>query len=111
VGITAKSEGFDHPGDPEFLYRFGLRRNPRTLAGVDRRGALVLMTIDGRQPGYSVGASFAEEAAVMHALGAEDAVNLDGGGSTALAVGGRLATRPSDPTGERPIGDAILLEQ
>ena len=111
VSITAPAEGFDHPGDPEFLYRFGLRRNPRTLAGVERGGALILVTIDGRQPGYSVGASFAEEAAVMRALGAEDALNLDGGGSTSIAVGGRLVNHPSDAAGERPIGDAILLQR
>jgi exopolysaccharide biosynthesis protein len=36
-------------------------------------------------------------------------VNLDGGGSTTMTVRGNLVTRPSDATGERPIGDAILL--
>ena len=43
----------------------------------------------------------------MRALGARDAVNLDGGGSTTMTVGGAVVTRPSDATGERPIGDAI----
>jgi exopolysaccharide biosynthesis protein len=45
----------------------------------------------------------------MRALGARDAVNLDGGGSTAMTVRGTLVTRPSDATGERPIGDAIVV--
>ena len=45
----------------------------------------------------------------MDSLGAEEAVNLDGGGSTAMTLGTRLVTRPSDPTGERPIGDAVVL--
>jgi exopolysaccharide biosynthesis protein len=44
----------------------------------------------------------------MRALCALDAVNLDGGGSTTMAIGATLANRPSDATGERPIGDAIL---
>jgi exopolysaccharide biosynthesis protein len=46
---------------------------------------------------------------VMRALGARDALNLDGGGSTGMTIGGNLVTRPSDPTGERPIADAILI--
>jgi exopolysaccharide biosynthesis protein len=45
----------------------------------------------------------------MKALGAEEAVNLDGGGSTAVTVGPALVNRPSDTTGERPIGDAITV--
>jgi Phosphodiester glycosidase/SPOR domain len=107
--ITSEAEGFDHPGDPEFLYRFGVRRNPRTMAGITASGRLLLVTIDGHQPGYSLGASFAEEAAVMRALGARNALNLDGGGSTAMNVEGRLVSSPSDATGERPVGDAILV--
>jgi hypothetical protein len=107
--ITAEAEGFDHPGDPGFYYAFAVRRNPRTIAGVSGDGRLLLVAIDGRAPGYSAGLSFAEEAAVMQALGARDAVNLDGGGSTTMTIRGTVVTRPSDATGERPIGDAILL--
>ena len=70
----------------------------------DREGSLTF-----RAPGYSAGLDFEEEAAVMRALGARDAVNLDGGGSTTMTIRGTVVTRPSDATGERPIGDAILL--
>jgi exopolysaccharide biosynthesis protein len=56
-----------------------------------------------------VGASFEESARIMQALGAEEAVNLDGGGSTTLTIGEELMNRASDPTGERPIGDAVVL--
>jgi exopolysaccharide biosynthesis protein len=65
--------------------------------------------VDGRQPSYSAGASFKESARIMEALGAEEAVNLDDGGSTGMTVEVRLVTRPSDTTGERPIGDAVVL--
>ncbi len=106
--ITAEAEGFDHPGDPGFYYAFGLRRNPRTMAGVTRNGRLLLVAVDGRAPGYSAGLDFEEAAGVMRALGASDAVNLDGGGSTTMTVRGTRVTRPSDSTGERPVGDAIL---
>jgi hypothetical protein len=109
TAINAFAEGFHWPENPEFFYRFGLRRNPRTLAGVTDRGRVLLVAIDGRRPGHSVGASFEESAAVMRALGARDALNLDGGGSTGMTIGPELVTRPSDATGERPIADAILI--
>ena len=70
---------------------------------------MLLVAVDGRRPGYSVGASFVESARVLRALGAADGVNLEGGGSTSLTVGSSLVNRPSDATGERPIGDALLL--
>jgi hypothetical protein len=63
--------------------------HPRTAAGVSRNGHyLILMTVDGRQPGYSEGASTAETAEWMRKLGAYNALNLDGGGSTALVIEG-----------------------
>ena len=107
--ITAEAEGFDHPGDPSFYYAFGLRRNPRTIAGVTATGRLLLVAVDGRAPGFSAGLDFDEETDVMRALGAVDAVNLDGGGSTTMTIRGVVVTRPSDATGERPIGDAVLV--
>ena len=98
------------PEIPEFYYRFGVRRNPRTLAGTTPEGNLLLVAVDGRQPGYSVGASFEESALIMQALCAEEAVNLDGGGSTTLTISDELVNSPSDPGNvERPIGDAIVL--
>lgn len=45
----------------------------------------------------------------MQALCAEEAVNLDRGGSTAMTIGTELANQPSDHTGERPIGNAIVV--
>ncbi|CAM3566893.1 phosphodiester glycosidase family protein [Aeromicrobium ponti] len=109
ISINAAAEGFHWEENPEFYYRFGERRNPRTLAGVKEDGTLLFVTVDGRAPGLSVGANFEESARIMKSLGAADALNLDGGGSTSMTVGNTLVTRPSDQTGERPIADAILL--
>lgn len=109
IEITADAEGFNWQENPEFYYRFGIRRNPRTLAGITEKGKLLLVTVDGRQPGWSVGASFVESAKIMRSLGAEDAVNLDGGGSTSITINQQLVNRPSDATGERPIADAITI--
>jgi exopolysaccharide biosynthesis protein len=58
-------------------------RHPRTAAGVTADGrTLILLVIDGRQPGHSLGATLPELADFMIELGAADAVNLDGGGSS-----------------------------
>ncbi len=110
IDITAFTEGFHWQENPEFYYRFGIRRNPRTLAGITARGTLLLVTVDGRQPGRSVGASFEESARIMRSLGAIDALNLDGGGSTTITINQQLINRPSDSTGERPIADAIVIQ-
>jgi Phosphodiester glycosidase len=83
-------------------------RNPRTLAGVTRAGELLLVTIDGRRPRHSVGVTLVEAARVMRALGAREALNLDGGGSSAMVVGGRVVNRPSDGT-ERAVSDALVV--
>lgn len=82
-------------------------RNPRTIAGTTAQGVVVLATIDGRQSS-SVGTSIEETAAVADSLGMHESVNLDGGGSSAMSVGGELVSRPSDPTGERAVGDALV---
>ncbi|MDN4524685.1 phosphodiester glycosidase family protein [Fictibacillus fluitans] len=107
--INSTKEGFHQPVDPEFYYRFGERRNPRTIAGIKPNGNLLLVTVDGKKPGYSIGMTFEEEARLMKALGAAEAVNLDGGGSTTMNVNGELVNDPSDAAGERPIGDGLLL--
>ena len=64
-------------------------KHPRTAVGISRCGRyLYLLVIDGRQPGYSLGASTREAAKLMKTLGAHDALNLDGGGSTTLVFDG-----------------------
>ena len=106
--ITQARDGMVHPGDPSFAYGWVLQRNPRTFAGVDAYGRTLLATVDGRQPG-ELGLSIPETARVAKALGMKDAMNLDGGGSTAMAIDGQLISRPSDAAGERPVGDAIYM--
>lgn len=108
VHITAKRDGMVHPGDPSFFYGWVTKRNPRTIAGVDRAGRLVLITADGRSTS-SLGLSITEAADVARALGLREAINLDGGGSTTMVVGSRVVNDPSDATGERPVGDAVLV--
>ena len=106
--ITQARDGFVHPGDPSFAYGWFIKRNPRTIAGVDGQGRTVLVTVDGRST-TDLGLSGPEAADMARSLGLVDAVNLDGGGSTAMAVRGQVVGHPSDATGERPVGDALLV--
>ena len=84
-------------------------RHPRTAVGVRADGRILLVTVDGRQPERSVGMTIAELSALLLELGAVEAVNMDGGGSTTMVAGGRVVNSPSDLTGERPVGDALLV--
>jgi len=95
--------------DEEVRPAFGDARHPRTAVGWRRDGTLLLLTVDGRQPPYSDGMSLGELADLMLRLGAVDALNLDGGGSTAMIVRGRVVNRPSDPGGERANANALVV--
>ena len=64
------------------LEPFGYVRHPRTAAGVTKDGRIILLAVDGRIPEYSNGASLVDLARIMIDLGADRAINLDGGGST-----------------------------
>ena len=80
-------------------------RDPRTGVGQLADGKIVMVAVDGRQPGYSMGLTNFELAQTFVRLGAVSAMALDSGGSTTVAFEGRLLNHPSDPGGERPVGD------
>jgi exopolysaccharide biosynthesis protein len=109
LDITAKRDGMVHTGDSNsFYYGWVHKRNPRTIAGVDAQGRTLLVTADGRQT-TSLGLSIKEAAEVARSLGMVDAINLDGGGSTTMVSSSQVVNSPSDATGERPVGDALLV--
>lgn len=105
-------------------------RHPRTMVAWNDAESF-LVVVDGRQPDYSVGLTLLEAADLMQRLGALEAINLDGGGSTTLSVAGEVVNRPSDrlvlrdgrelivsrpePSDtvighvERPVADAVAL--
>jgi hypothetical protein len=84
-------------------------RHPRTLIGVDRRGFIWLIAVDGRQPGYSLGMTFADLMTLADRLELRDALNLDGGGSTTMVVKGVVVNKPSEASGARAVSDAIIV--
>ena len=83
-------------------------RNPRTAVGQRADGRIILVAVDGRQPGYSVGMTNFELALTMMRLGCVTASGLDAGGSTTMAFDGELLNRPSDGA-ERPVAEALLV--
>jgi len=107
VSVTAKAEGFAPPQAPAFFGTFVAARQPRTLAGVRTDGTVLLVTVDGRRPGWSAGMTLPEAARLMQSLGARDALNLDGGGSSTMTVRGEVVNRPSDRGGERMVSDGV----
>ena len=100
TAVTADEEVFFGTGIPDV--------HPRTAAGVTADGALLLLVVDGRQEA-SRGVSLSELARLMRGLGAVEAVNLDGGGSSAIVVKGHRLNRPTGGTTERPVATAVAV--
>jgi hypothetical protein len=83
-------------------------RHPRTAVAKLKDGKFLMITVDGRSES-SGGISLYDLAAYLLELGATDAMNLDGGGSTTMFLDGKVVNKPSDKEGERRVSDAILV--
>ena len=91
--------------------RFSAQRHPRSAIGISRDSAVVyLIAVDGRQE-TSDGMSLVELGDFLVSIGVYQGMNFDGGGSTTVVIDGKLANRPSDPAGERAVGNAILVRE
>jgi exopolysaccharide biosynthesis protein len=99
VNVTAGAEQF--PSD----IRYG--RAPRSAVAILKNGNYLFGVVDGRQAS-SKGLTLTDWAKLLVKMGAKDAMNLDGGGSSALVVGGQLQNSPSDGH-ERSVGSALVL--
>jgi exopolysaccharide biosynthesis protein len=94
-------------------------RNPRTAIGIKPNGNIILLTVDGRHEN-SAGMSLHELAKTMRWLGCDEAINLDGGGSTTLWIAGQpengVINFPSDNKkwdheGERKVANVVILKK
>lgn len=92
-------------------------RHPRTAIAT-AGDKVILVTVDGRSKGNSLGVNLNEFASIMKWLGAEEALNLDGGGSTTMYIQGQpdngVVNRPCDnqkfdAQGERRVSNSLLL--
>jgi exopolysaccharide biosynthesis protein len=91
------------------------RRHPRTALGKDDEGNIYLVVIDGRFKGQADGASIYETAFICHLLGMTDAINLDGGGSSAVwaeetgVINHPRDNKKFDHEGERVVPNLIVV--
>jgi Phosphodiester glycosidase len=99
-------EGFS-AGSHQFDSDITAGRHPRAAIGLTRRNEVLAVACDGRADDEA-GLSMPELAEAMAALGAVQAMNLDGGGSTSLVCGGRLRNVPREAHGiELPGGRTV----
>jgi exopolysaccharide biosynthesis protein len=83
-------------------------RHPRTAVAKLKDGKFLMITVDGRSES-SGGIGLYDLANYLLSLGAIDAMNLDGGGSSTMFVDGKVVNHPSDKEGERKVSDALLV--
>ncbi|WP_240703092.1 phosphodiester glycosidase family protein [Cohnella luojiensis] len=83
---------------------------PRTVMGQREDGAILFLMIDGRQPGYSIGATLYDAQEILLEHGAVIGANLDGGSSTVLVTeNGEIVNKPSSSSGERYLPSGFLV--
>ena len=95
-------------GEPVEALGDGSGLNPRTAIGQRADGAMLLLTIDGRQSN-SIGASLADVRDVMLDFGAVNAANLDGGSSTSMIYNGEMINQNASLIGLRKMCTAAVV--
>lgn len=91
---------------------FGMGVQPRTVIGQTADKATLLLVIDGRQIGHSLGATVSECAEILLRYGCWTAVNMDGGSSSSMTYNGRIITKTSSPASQgRCLPDAWVVRE
>ena len=93
--------------DEDFPADIAVGRAPRTAVGISKTGQIMLVVVDGRQ-WNSIGLTLQELAEFMQSMGAQDAMNFDGGGSSELVLKNDIMNTPSDGR-ERPVASALAV--
>lgn len=84
-------------------------RHPRSAIGWTADGRILMVTVDGRQPGYSVGMTMHELSHLLLQQGAVEGLALDGGGSTQMATDGLIRNRPCCDSSLRPVATGLYV--
>jgi len=84
--------------------------HPRTAMGYTKDGQIILLAVQGRMKNIAIGTTLTETAQIFIDLGAVEAINLDGGGSSCLLINGKETIKPSDPTGQRPVPAVFFVK-
>lgn len=85
-------------------------KHPRTAMGYTKNNKLIILAIEGRSPGLAEGATLVQEAKLLQEIGCQEALNLDGGGSSCLLVNGKETIKPSDKEGQRPVPAVFIVK-
>jgi exopolysaccharide biosynthesis protein len=86
-------------------------KHPRTAMGYTADGKLILLVVEGRNPGIAEGASLTQLAMMLQQVGCYEALNVDGGGSSCLLVNGKTTIYPSDKGQQRPVPAVFMIQQ
>jgi exopolysaccharide biosynthesis protein len=108
-GCMLVEDGISVVGESDPWVGVLTNHDPRTAVGIKEDGTVILLTVDGRQPGFSAGFTGRELADYLISLGAVDAAMLDGGASTEMLLEGQLVSRPSYKGQEREVAGGILV--
>jgi len=85
-------------------------KHPRTAMGYTKDNKLIILVVEGRNPGVAEGATLTQQALILQQLGCVEALNLDGGGSSCMLVNGKETIWPSDKGVERPVPGVFVIK-
>ena len=86
-------------------------KHPRTAMGYTKDNKLIVLVIEGRNPGKADGATLTQEAQIFKDLGCWEAINLDGGGSSCMLINGKETIKVSDISGQRPVPAVFIISK
>lgn len=86
-------------------------KHPRTAMGYTKDNKLIILVVEGRNPGKAEGATLTQQAQIFKDLGCWEALNLDGGGSSCMLVNGKETIKVSDAGGQRPVPAVFIIQK
>lgn len=90
-------------------FRYSINeRNPLTAVASKPDGKILFVVVDGRRPGFSVGLSWVELTWFLKSIGADNALAMDGGGSSIMIINGEVVNKPSDGS-PREVSNALCV--
>ena len=94
----------------ERMFVTGLQdKHPRTAMGYTADGKLIVLAVEGRNPGIAEGATLEQLGQMLKQMGCIEGLNLDGGGSSCLLINGKPTIKPSDKEGQRPVPAVFVV--
>lgn len=108
--MLIKNNNINISDDAELIAIDNNSSRARSAIGYTSNNKVIMLAVEGNNTSGGVGLTLTELAQVMKEMGCIGAINLDGGGSTALYINGNHTVKPSDAAGERPVITALILK-